>query len=168
MALSIVLIFNFFIILNYPELINFDKFPNLLLLESYREVFLFFLISNSIFLIGLYDDKYNLSPRDRVILLLILITFFVYFDQDVKIEELRSSILNTTISLKGSSLFFTTSCFFVLIVALNMFDGINGQSFLNFMMIFIYLLSHDLFQKISYLLIFLLIIFSYLNFNNKI
>ena len=55
---------------------------------------------NSIFLIGLYDDKYNLSPRDRVILLLILITFFVYFDQDVKIEELRSSILNTTISLR--------------------------------------------------------------------
>ena len=150
----IVLIFNFFIILNYPELINFDKFPNLLLLESYREVFLFFLISNSIFLIGLYDDKYNLSPRDRVILLLILITFFVYFDQDVKIEELRSNILNTTISLKGSSLFFTTSCFFVLIVALNMFDGVNGQSFINFMMIFIYLLSYDLFQKISYLLIF--------------
>jgi len=164
----IAVFFNLYIFLNINHLTDFESFPNLLLLESYREVGLFFIISNSLFLIGLYDDKYDLSPKDKIFLIILFISIFVYFDQDVKIYELRSSILNKTFFLQGSSFIFTVTCFFVLIVALNMFDGINGQSFLNFIAIFLFLISYQIFQKISFFIIFSLIIFSYLNFKNKI
>lgn len=164
----IVVLFNFYIFANINHLINFEIFPNLLLLESYKEIGLFFVTSNALFLIGLYDDKYNLSPRDKVLLIILFLVIFVYFDKDVQIYELRSSIFNKIFLLHGSSFIFTVSCFSALIIALNMFDGINGQSFLNFLMIFLFLIGYQIFQQISFLIIFLLIIFSYLNFKNKI
>ena len=163
-----IIFFNYFILANFQELTDFENFPNLLLLESYREILLFQFVIISIFLIGLYDDKYGLSARDRAVLLIFFINFFVFFEADTQIREIRTILFDENIILGKSSIFFTTICIFVLIMALNMFDGFNGQSFLNFLIIFVFLGTRNLFNPIVYLIVFLLFIFAYLNFKNKV
>lgn len=163
-----IVFFNIFIILNYEKLIDFPNFPNLLILESIREIFLFQFVIISIFLIGLYDDRYNLRAANKALLLIILISFFCFFETDTQIKEIRISLLNETITLGNSSVLFTIFCIFSLIISLNMFDGFNGQSFINFFLISIYVLAKGYFNDIAYLLIFLLLIFGYLNLKNKV
>ncbi len=162
-----IIFFYYFLLINYSDLINFDNYQNLLYLESYRELFLFLFVATSIFLIGLFDDKYGLSARDRSVLLIFLIFLFLYFEHDSQLNVIRISFVDEKILLGQSSIFFTTLCIFVLIVALNMFDGFNGQSFINFLVILIFLSLKGLFQPVIYLLILLLFIFAYLNFRNK-
>ena len=160
--------FNIFIILNYQKLIDFINFPNLLMLESFREIFLFQFVIISIFLIGLYDDKYNLKAIIKVSFLIILISFFIFFEADSQIQEIITALFNEIIILGNSSIIFTVLCFFSLIISLNMFDGFNGQSFINFFLISIFILTKGYFNDIAYLIIFLLLIFGYLNFKNKV
>ncbi len=49
-----------------------------------------------------------------------------------------------------------------------MFDGINGQSFINFLIISLYILTKGYFNEIICLLILLLLFFGYLNLKNKV
>ena len=163
-----IVFFNLFIILNYNKLTNFNIFPNLLILESYREIFLFQFVITSIFLIGLYDDKYNLRPFNKSLFLIILISLFIFFEADSQIKQIKFSFLNEPIILGNSSIIFTVICFFSLIVSLNMFDGLNGQSFINFLLIASYILLKGYFNEITCLLILLLLFFGYLNLKNKV
>jgi len=163
-----IIFFNLFIILNYEKLTDFPNFPNLLILESYREIILFQFVITAIYLIGLYDDKYNLRAFNKAISLIILISFFIFFEADSQIKQLKFSFLNETIILKNFSIIFTVLCFFSLIISLNMFDGINGQSFINFLIISLYILTKGYFNEIICLLILLLLFFGYLNLKNKV
>ena len=80
-----------------------------------------------IFIIGLLDDVYNLSPTNKIIFLSTLILLFLYFNKDFLLKELyfddfkKIYLLNDTLSL-----FITTFCLLLLINAFNMSDGING------------------------------------------
>ena len=80
-----------------------------------------------IFIIGLLDDIYNLSPAKKIIFLSTLILLFLYFNKDFLLKELyfddfkKTYLLNDTLSL-----FITTFCLLLLINAFNMSDGING------------------------------------------
>ena len=80
-----------------------------------------------IFIIGLLDDIYNLSPTKKIIFLSTLILLFLYFNKDFLLKELyfddfkKTYLLNETLSL-----FITTFCLLLLINAFNMSDGING------------------------------------------
>ena len=80
-----------------------------------------------IFIIGLLDDLYNLSPAKKIIFLSSLILLFLYFNKDFLLKELyfddfkKTYLLNDTLSL-----FITTFCLLLLINAFNMSDGING------------------------------------------
>ena len=80
-----------------------------------------------IFIIGLLDDIYNLSPAKKIIFLSTLILLFLYFNKDFLLKELyfddfkKTYLLNETLSL-----FITTFCLLLLINAFNMSDGING------------------------------------------
>jgi UDP-GlcNAc:undecaprenyl-phosphate GlcNAc-1-phosphate transferase len=80
-----------------------------------------------IFIIGLLDDVYNLSPSKKIIFLSSLILLFLYFNKDFLLKELyfddfkKTYLLNDTLSL-----FITTFCLLLLINAFNMSDGING------------------------------------------
>ena len=80
-----------------------------------------------IFIIGLLDDIYNLSPAKKIIFLSTLILLFLYFNKDFLLKELyfddfkKIYLLNDTLSL-----FITTFCLLLLINAFNMSDGING------------------------------------------
>lgn len=80
-----------------------------------------------VFIIGLLDDVYNLSPAKKIIFLSSLILLFLYFNKDFLLKELyfddfkKTYLLNDTLSF-----FITTFCLLLLINAFNMSDGING------------------------------------------
>ena len=105
---------------------------------------LFFTLS-LIFFIGLYDDKFNLSPNKRLVLLSIIICNFLYFNKSILITSLNFGFLDQKIFLKNISFVFTFFCILVFIISLNMFDGTNFQS----ASFYIFLTGYFLFQSIE-------------------
>ena len=95
-----------------------------------------------IFLVGFLDDKKNLSPKIKFILLIFLIGFFLLVEPGNKINSLYFSTIDLNISVENYSFFFTLLCYLLFLNAVNMFDGINLQlclySFLGLIYLFIY------------------------------
>ncbi len=147
---------------------NFDYISSLFLITNYKELSLLLSTVTILFLIGVYDDKYELKSSLKTILLIIPIFFYVYFEERFQIKEIRTTFFDHSILLGNFSIFFTLICIFSLLVAFNMFDGSNGQSFINFLAIFIFLLHKGFFVEIGYLFIFMLFIFAFLNFRNQV
>ena len=160
----------FLVILFYGLLIgnNFNYISNLILIENYKEFYLFLFTITILFLIGVYDDKYELKSSLKTILLIIFIFFYVYFEENIQIKEIRTIFFDNIIFLGNYSILFSLICIFSLLVSFNMFDGSNGQSFINFLAIFIFLVNKGFFIEIGYLMILMLFVFAFLNFRSKI
>lgn len=109
---------------------------------SIREILIFLIFSFLVLLIGFIDDKKTLSPNLRLFLLTLLFLFFVYFDKEIRISELRVTFLDTSIYLNNFSIIFTIICLLLLTIAINMIDGINLLCASYFLLILIiYFLS---------------------------
>lgn len=77
-----------------------------------------------ILLIGLLDDKYQLNPVNRLLIQIIIITYFIN-EFDIVITylfEINGMLLN----LGGSSLIFTTLSIMLIVHSSNYSDGIDG------------------------------------------
>ena len=167
LAGGIILIFNiliYFLIVN----INREIFLNEIFFDSEFILSIFFTSALIIFFVGILDDKYNLSPNHKFIILSIIISITLNYDPNLMISSIKVSFLEINISLnKYSSFIFTYFCFMVFLNAFNMFDGINLQastySITIFLFIFI-LYSSALLIKV--LLIYLML-YSYLNHKKK-
>lgn len=133
---------------------------------SYREVIVFFLIPTLFFIMGLYDDKFNLTANYRIILSFFLIIVFLLINENFII---RSLIINRDIEIQlySLSIIFTTICVIGLIFSLNMYDGINLQFGMYLLIIFTYFIFAGILKNFFLILIFLILIFLYLNFKNK-
>ena len=120
------------------------------------------------FFVGLLDDKVDLDPLKKTILLLSLFSSAVLIDNQIVINNLNFEIIDRTFKLKAFSYFFTIACIFIFVNACNMYDGADLQIGIYFSIIVIYLI-----YKTNYFLFFLpiiipLIIFLFLNFNKII
>ena len=93
---------------------------------SSREIFVFFLLKRFFFLMGFYDDKYNLNANYRIIASFFIIILFLLVDQNFIIKSISYSE-DIEIRLYSLSIVFTTICIIGLIFAFNMYDGINLQ-----------------------------------------
>lgn len=138
------------------------------LFEKKREIISFIFLIFSFFLIGLYDDKYKISFSIRIVLGVLFSLMVVLMNQNLKIDELMFSFYEHPILLKNFSLIFTLFSILAFIHATNMFDGINSQ-----LIIYYLILNTFLFYISNYDLIFLflypcLITLFILNFNGKI
>ena len=109
-----------------------------------RSYFSFFFPIITLFFLGIYDDYRPLSPNFKLIYLLTAISITTLIDQDLVIKEIilsfsiRDSIyLSNIIELQAASQIFTILCFVLFINAFNMFDGINLQSGLYTLGVFI-------------------------------
>ena len=78
------------------------------------------------------------------------ISFFYFSEENFKFLKSLTYFIS----------FFLLFSFFSLIISLNMFDGINGQSFINFLIISLYILTKGYFNEIICLLILLLLFFA--------
>ncbi len=142
-------------------LLNDNIFPNII------NTYIFFIIYLGIFLLGFYDDRYNLNANIKFLILTFLILVLLILDRSLIITNIKFSFVNQTFILNYFSIPFTIFCFLVFLNAFNMFDGINLQSTLYSLIIFSsinFIYTDSLLIKI---LIIFLISFSYLNFKNK-
>ena len=122
----------------------------------------------SLFFFGLIDDKFNLSPNQKLLVNFILIYCFISFNENRVIEVLKFSNFDRDIYFGEFSNFFTVLCILLFINAMNMFDGSNCQALTYFILLSIlfFLINHD--YKFLLFLFPVYFILYYLNFSNKL
>ena len=166
LAGGIILIINviiYFILI----LISPDFFPNELFFKDSLQLSIFIITSIIIFLIGIFDDKYNLSPNFKIFILSSIIILVLYFDNDLVIQNIRVSFLEDTIGTKNFGILFTLFCILVFLNAFNMFDGINLQASIYALTIFLFLYFMIIKSLFFLILIIFLFFYSILNYRNK-
>lgn len=135
---------------------------------SNREFISFFIIISGFYVVGLYDDKYKLSPLSRIILMSFILYVSMTLNHSFQISKIDFSFINKRIYLNDLSIFSSIICVLIFTYALNMFDGINLQSitYSTFVFFIFYILSAF---EIFYLIIIICLLFLFaLNLKNKI
>ena len=120
-----------------------------------------------LFFLGLYDDKYIMSANIKFLISIIIVGAFITIEQSHLIRFLRFDFLDINLNVYKYRYVFTLLCFLLFMNACNMFDGINGQSSIYFIFLSVYI---QIISGLDLFLIFLfisLLIFLYLNLNNK-
>ncbi len=139
--------------------------------ENFQINAVFLIALSFIFILGYYDDKYDLTPNLKLIILIILFSITVYLDNSILISELDFKILNLSLNIKSYSFFFVVFCLIVFNNATNMFDGINLQCSGYFLFIILYLQIVFVNNLELYPFLFTLTVgilfFIFLNLNNK-
>ncbi|WP_415323609.1 hypothetical protein [Candidatus Pelagibacter sp. Uisw_127] len=147
--------------------LNKDLLLSEVLFNNNFELYIFMTAAFIIFFIGIFDDKYNLTPNHKFLLLFIIIFVTLTLDQNLLISSIYISFYNEVININKFSLFFTLFCFLVFLNAFNMFDGINLQASLYSISIFSFILFYFTNSYLSKILLIYLIFYSYLNYKNK-
>lgn len=119
--------------------------------------------------IGLLDDRKNLSPISKIILIFAVLLIFIPLDENLVLENLAFKDIAYIIKLNEGSLIFTILAIFFLYNFLNFSDGSNGVT----LSITIYWISLLLLYKSFYLLflvsiLMLLLVLFFFNVINKI
>jgi len=165
---GIILMINFSMIFIY-QILFLDQFLFLDIENiSHFEFLSLLTLIYGYFFLGLYDDKYYLSPLKKLILSISIILITIFLNKNLVITNLTLSFYDKRIFFENFSIIFTIFCILILINSLNFYDGINGQSCLIFLVFFSYLFTRgdtNFFYLLCILLIFLVMI---LNFKNKL
>ena len=165
---GMILAINFISLFIYQIFFLGDIFSIRLEQLSFIEIILSFIIIFGYFFLGLYDDKFNLTPNTKIFFSIMITLMVIFFNDSLTIKMLSISFYENKVFLENYSYFFTIFCILILVNALNFYDGINGQSCIIFIISFFYLLlkseSHYFY---FFCLIFILFVFL-LNINNKI
>jgi len=165
----------FYLIINLVFLTLYDLFTlNDLFPQEYfqkeKTNILYFLVTLfTLFIIGLFDDKYGISANTKLLLFLFVLIFLIMADRDLPIKNLRFSFVDNIYDITDYSQYFTILCIIVFINAFNMYDGSNLQVSLISVVIMVYLLlTIDSFDYMSFTILIFLIFFSILNYKNKL
>ncbi len=117
--------------------------------------------------VGIADDKYDLSPKVKFLLLIVTLLIFFYLNEYMIINNLK--IYDYSINLYGIiRILFSILCILLFVNALNLFDGINLQSSLYSILILFYLFNQGSSLEIIFIVIISLFLIIYLNMKNKI
>ena len=143
-----------------------------LFFDSYTNAIVLFLCFTAIFCIGLYDDVYNLNPNIKLFGFFFIIFCFLLLIPELLIQNLEFTYknLNLKVGLRNFSLLFTAICVVALLNAINMLDGIDGQTAL-YSLFFLIIFQIFVYSNLSYFLLTLatfLIFFFFLNIRGKI
>lgn len=159
----IINIFILFIIINFnPDYLTKDVF-----FDNKLELNIFFISAFTIFLVGLIDDKYNLSANLKILILSIIIVLTLYFDNNLIISTIKISFLDNTIGTKNLGLLFSLFCILVFLNAFNMFDGINLQASSYSLSVFLFLSFVVINSLLIKIIIIFLIFYSFLNYKSE-
>ncbi len=154
-------IYFFFTLINLN--LPFDE----IIFKNEKNLILFFITSILIFILGFMDDRLNMSASIKFIIITILITFILIFDETLNIKLVKFSFIESEFNLSGYSILFTCFCFLVFLNAFNMFDGINLQSSIYSIIIFFSLLIFYGNLLIVKIILISILTCSYLNLKNK-
>ena len=155
------IIYFIFLSNNQNALLNENIFNN------YIDLVVFFITSLLIFSLGFMDDKFNISAFKKFLIISVIIILSLCFDDTLNIKIIKFSFLEKSFELSQYHTIITCFCFLVFLNAFNMFDGINLQSSIYSIIIFLsflYFYNDSLIVKIMLISIFT---YSYLNMKNK-
>ena len=125
-----------------------------------QDLILFSLSIMLFFLIGFFDDKYEISASKKFLIMTIFLIPIVIFSDDLLIEQIRLTFMEAKYILPSPiSIFWTILCFLLFINAMNMFDGLNYQVGLFSIFICIFFVINN-----YYIILFIPIIIGLLNF----
>jgi len=145
----------------YKSFFNNVSLLNTNFLSFYIGLILFFII-------GIFDDKYNLNANLKILFFILLISILLVIDKDLHIRVIKLTLLENDFSIGNYSFIWTLICFLLFINAVNMFDGVNGQTGLYLLLCIFYIYStNSNLNQISFILIIPLIVFLYFNLSNK-
>lgn len=133
-----------------------------------RSIFSFYLCITLLMILGIIDDKNGVSANIRLLFFGMIYYLAMMIDNQLLLSSIEISTLNIVVDLESLSPIFTILCFLVLINAFNMFDGINFQSGLFFLIIFTIFFVKGIFTNLSMVLIISLIFFLYFNLKDKV
>ena len=131
-------IFLYFNFLSYIIFANFysNDFLNMIAIFELRQLIFFLFAVSVIFIIGLYDDKYNLAFQKRLILLFLIIFFFLSYNPQIDIKSIKLEQLNIFFEINKISSILITVIIISYVISLNLFDGINLQVPFYFLLLF--------------------------------
>lgn len=115
---------------------NLDINP---LFPGFKNLLSFFFAGLSIFILGIFDDKFSIRPITKLNILFFIILILILINDNLIIRELNFSFLNKKIYLENLSILFTVLCILLFLNAFNMFDGINLIAGLYSFLLFLYL-----------------------------
>ena len=165
---GVILLINYFCFLIYQIVFLNDFLFSDFELFKIREIVGILILIFGFFFLGLYDDKYKLSPTKKLFFSLILILISISLNQTLKVNEINISFYGSKIFLESFSLIFTIFCLIILINSLNFYDGINGQSCFFFLVVFLFLFIISSNNEFYLFNIFFLLIVLFLNLKNKV
>tara|TARA_B110000305_G_C19319468_1_gene578205 strand:- start:177 stop:1163 length:987 start_codon:yes stop_codon:yes gene_type:complete len=125
------------------------------------------LCSSLFLLIGILDDKYDLSPFSKFVSLTISLILFFIFNESMIINNLEIYGYNIYLN-KNIGFFFSVLCVLLFVNAFNLFDGINLQSSLYGIYFLLFLLYKNLFTETILVMIIPLLFIVYLNNRNRV
>tara|TARA_A100001015_G_scaffold302398_1_gene390543 strand:+ start:2570 stop:3580 length:1011 start_codon:yes stop_codon:yes gene_type:complete len=161
---GILILYNFLLIVFLDLKFNFK---NDIYFIYNKEYFSFFFGLIFCFIVGLYDDKFNLSAFKKLFFNFIIIFIVVTVDDNLVIRELNFSFLEHSIKLDNFAYFFTILCVLLFMNALNMFDGINLQTGFYSLIILSIFLFKNIYIFFNLVLILSIILFLFYNNLNR-
>ena len=120
------------------------------------------------FILGFYDDKIKLSPNKKFLFSILIVLMALYLNNDLVINKVSISFYENKIFFENFSTLFTLFCILILTNSLNFYDGINGQSCIFFIIIFLYLYITNNYNEFYLFNIIVLIFLLALNLTDKI
>ncbi len=158
-----ILFLNFLLILIF---IYIDKEFNFIF--RIEEILSFLLLIFGFFSLGLYDDKFNLNPTKKIIITFLIILISLFLNENLLIKKFSLTFYDSKIFLDNFGFIFTIFCILILTNSFNFYDGINGQSLINFIFIFISLYFLTNFREFYLLFILIFLFVLILNLSGKI
>ena len=155
---------SFYLYLLSFAIFDISKINNLFYFNT--QIVAFFISSFFFFIIGLVDDKKNLSANKKAALFLFLILFNILLDPKLEVQILYFSFTSKYILLQKISLLFTVISIFLLLNAINMYDGANMQIG-NYFVVSILYLSYKSGSLYIAFLVLPILLFLILNSLNK-
>ena len=165
---GLILIINYSIYLLFQLLFsdNFLSIPKKIFnIEGYISILILIF---GFFILGFYDDKNKLAPKNKLFFSIFLILVSILLNQNLILNSFSLTIFTNKVFLNSFSITFTIFCIILLINALNFFDGINGQSCIFFIIVFSFLFFKSEMNYFYLLSILLISFILFLNLMNKL
>ena len=165
---GLILIINYSIYLSFQLLFsdNFLSIPKKIFnIEGYLSILILIF---GFFILGFYDDKNKLAPKNKLFFSILLILVSILLNQNLILNSFSLTIFTNKVFLNSFSITFTIFCIILLINALNFFDGINGQSCIFFIIVFSFLFFKSEMNYFYLLSILLILFILFLNLMNKL
>ena len=148
--------------------INNSYFERLGIFKDTQDLIIFLLSSILFFLIGFFDDKYDVSANKKFMVMIIFLIPVIFYSANLSIGQIRVSFLEAKYILPTYvSIFWTILCFLLFINAVNMFDGVNYQVGFFSIYICLFFIINNYFSIFFIVMLISLLSFLILNHQNK-